>query len=221
MAKICFDYGHGGRDPGAVYKGRKEAADNLRLGSDVAKTLRKRGIEVDETRRFEQTVSLKERSDFERKGSYDYFISFHRNAYKAGQANGAEVFVHKGSGRALALAHELMDFLAELGFKKRGIKEANFHVLRETRSPAILMEIGFIDNSKDNALFDKKYDSMVSGLARVIGDHLLGKSSTSQVDKEIFYRVVAGSYQKKDNAEKQLEKLKQAGFDGFLLRSKI
>jgi len=49
MAKFCFDYGHGGSDPGAVYKGRKEADDVLSLGRAVAAELRRCGVIVDET----------------------------------------------------------------------------------------------------------------------------------------------------------------------------
>ena len=93
MARICFDYGHGGNDPGAVYKGRKEADDNLKLGLAVAKTLRSYGVIVDETRTTDKTMSLSERSSMENKKSYDYFISFHRNAVKPEQAN-AETFTY-------------------------------------------------------------------------------------------------------------------------------
>ncbi len=74
MIRLCFDYGHGGIDPGAVYKGRKEKDDVLKLGLDVVKELRRYGIEVDETRTKDVTVSLNERGDFEKKKQYDYFI---------------------------------------------------------------------------------------------------------------------------------------------------
>jgi N-acetylmuramoyl-L-alanine amidase len=50
MAKICLDYGHGGKDPGTVYKGRKESNDNLSLGRAVAAELSGHGVEVIETR---------------------------------------------------------------------------------------------------------------------------------------------------------------------------
>lgn len=36
MVKICFDYGHGDRDPGATYKGRKESTDNLNINCTLA-----------------------------------------------------------------------------------------------------------------------------------------------------------------------------------------
>ena len=50
--------------------------------------------------------------------------------------------------------------LVDVGFANRGVKAANFHVLRETKAPAVLIEIGFIDNSKDNKLFDSKFEKI-------------------------------------------------------------
>jgi N-acetylmuramoyl-L-alanine amidase len=61
MARLCFDYGHGGNDPGAVYKGRKEADDVLSLGRAVAAVLRRHGVIIDETRTADVSVSLKAR----------------------------------------------------------------------------------------------------------------------------------------------------------------
>ena len=90
---ILFDYGHGGKDPGATYKGRQEANDVLLLGQAVATRLRAAGLQIDETRTTNTTLSLQQRVDMEQKKKYDYFISFHRNAFKPEGATGAEVFV--------------------------------------------------------------------------------------------------------------------------------
>ena len=98
MAKVCFDYGHGGRDPGAVYKGRKESNDNLALGKAVAAELRKYGVAVVETRTGDKAVSLKERSDLANKSACDYFISFHRNAFKPEQAKGRNIYLFQCRG---------------------------------------------------------------------------------------------------------------------------
>ena len=92
---ILLDYGHGGKDPGAVYKGRKEAHDVLKLGQAVAKRLRAAGMVVDETRTSDATLSLDARVKIELKKKYDYFISFHRNAFKPEHATGAEVYVYR------------------------------------------------------------------------------------------------------------------------------
>lgn len=168
MARLCLDYGHGGNDPGAVYKGRKEAEDVLSLGRSVAKVLKRHGV-VDETRTGDVSVSLKERSDFENRGIYDYFISFHRNAFKPETAAGVETYTYLNpSAKSKELAEKIQNALVGVGFANRGVKEANFHVLRETKAPAVLIEIGFIDNSHDNALFDSKRADIVKGIARAI-----------------------------------------------------
>lgn len=100
----------GGLDPGAVYKGRKEKDDVLKVGLAVAKELRRHGIIVDETRTKDVTMSLRERSNFEKKGKYDYFISFHRNAYKPEQAKGVETFIYLNqTPKAKELAEKILD----------------------------------------------------------------------------------------------------------------
>ncbi|WP_332647429.1 N-acetylmuramoyl-L-alanine amidase [Lysinibacillus sp. 54212] len=50
----------------------------------------------------------------------------------------------------------------------RGVKQADFYVLKHTRAPALLLEIGFIDNSKDNMLFDSRFEAVAEGVAAAI-----------------------------------------------------
>lgn len=173
MVRLCFDYGHGGRDSGACYLGRKESTDVLKLGMAVAEFLRKRGIIVDETRRSDKTVGLWERVRFENQMSYDYFISFHRNAYMPEIATGAETFTYlKATPGANRLAKEIQKSLTQIGFRNRGVKKRNFYVLRNTKAPALLVEIGFVDNTKDNKLFDEKWQDIVTGIGEAILTHL-------------------------------------------------
>jgi N-acetylmuramoyl-L-alanine amidase len=169
MYRLCFDYGHGGEDPGAVYLGRKESDDVLSLGMEVARDIRRHGVTVDETRTADVGVPLRQRTDLENKRDFDYFISFHRNAFMKEAASGAETFVFtEASEKSKALSSKIQAALVEVGFADRGVKTANFHVLRESRAPAVLIEIGFIDNSQDNALFDKKYRDIVKGISKAV-----------------------------------------------------
>lgn len=169
MVKFCFDYGHGGRDPGAVYKGRRESRDNLEIGRGVAEKLRVFGMEVGETRAWDIDVGLWDRVDFANRGKYNYFISFHRNAFKAGLARGVEVYIHpKSSPKARELGEAIQKSLVQCGFKNRGVKTADFYVLRKTKMPAILIELGFIDNDLDNSLFDMKRVEIINELAKVL-----------------------------------------------------
>ncbi|OLS02255.1 N-acetylmuramoyl-L-alanine amidase [Tissierella creatinophila] len=225
MISLCFDYGHGKSDPGALYKGRKEKDDVLKLGIAVAKEVRQHGINVDETRATDKSMSLSERSSFERKGNYDYFISFHRNAFKPEKANGVETFTFtKQTPKAKSLATRIQKNLVGVGFVDRGVKRANFHVLRETRSPAVLIEVGFIDNTKDNGIFDSKFNEIVKAITKAILDEVgikyaasSSKPTASSNSKETFYRVMAGSYKERSNAEAQMEKLKRAGFESTIM----
>lgn len=220
MSRICFDYGHGGKDPGAVYKGRQEKDDVVKIGRKVARILRQYGVKVDETRTSDRTVSLRERSNFENKKNYDYFISFHRNAFKPEAARGVETYTYTNQTRkAKSLAARIQKSLVRIGFRDRGVKKGNFHVLRETRSPAILIEIGFIDNSSDNRLFDRKIGEISEGIAQAILDQLGIKDKEASLPSkdEILYRVMAGSFKSRDRAEKQVERLKAAGFDAVIM----
>jgi len=168
---VLLDYGHGGKDPGAVYKGRKESHDVLKLGQAVAKRLRAAGIVVDETRTSDATLSLDARVKIELKKKYDYFISFHRNAFKPEHATGAEVYVYRAyNTKSKALAKKIQQALVNIGYRDRGVKEADFYVLKYTKAPALLLEVGFLDNSLDNALFDKKFEWIAEGITKAILD---------------------------------------------------
>ncbi|MCH3964539.1 MAG: N-acetylmuramoyl-L-alanine amidase [Clostridium sp.] len=223
MARLCFDYGHGGLDSGACYKGRKESYDVLSIGKAAAAEVRKYGVTVDETRTSDVTVSLEKRSSFENRGNYDYFISFHRNAYQPEKAKGVETYAYINTGtKAKSLAQSIQTSLAALGFIDRGVKTANFHVLRETKAPAVLIEVGFIDNSADNNLFDAKRNEIIRAIAKAILSQL-GISYTEKIPakqistQKTVYRIMSGSFSSRENAEVQLKKLKAAGFDACIM----
>lgn len=224
MSKVCLDFGHGGSDPGAVYKGRKEKDDVLKVGLEVAKILRSQGVSVDETRTTDKTMGLKDRSNMENKNNYDYFISIHRNAFKPEAAQGVETFTYTNqTAKAKGLADEIQKEIVNIGFWNRGVKKANFHVLRETKAPAVLVEIGFIDNSKDNQIFDSKFNKIAEGISKAILLQLgveykeASKSPPVPSTSNTLYRVMAGSYAVRDNAERQVERLKKAGFDAGIM----
>lgn len=169
MTRLCFDYGHGGKDPGAIYKNRYESHDNLDIGTKVAQILRGNGIMVDETRTKDITLSLWQRIRFENAKDYDYFISFHRNAFKPETARGVETYIYLTKNKkALTLAKKIQKNLSNVGFINRGVRLGNYYVLRNTKAPALLIELGFIDNTLDNSLFDEKRDEIANSIARSI-----------------------------------------------------
>jgi len=225
MARLCWDYGHGGNDSGAILGNRKESNDVLSIGKEIALEMRRHDVEVDETRTTDATVSLSSRTDFENNNAYDYFVSFHRNAFNK-KAHGVETFTYsRSSKKANELATKVQNNLVKLGFTDRGTKEANFHVLRETKSAAILIEMGFIDNAEDNKIFDSKRNEIVKAITQAILSQLgiryvdkivIAKEVDNNTNVKTFYRVVTGSFAERSNAEDRIIELKKAGFDSFI-----
>lgn len=222
MARLCFDYGHGGEDSGAFYNGRKESNDVISLGKDIASELRRHGIIVDETRTSDVTVSLQTRSNFENRNIYDYFISFHRNAFKPEAASGVETYTYiNQDSRSKSIADRIQTAIVNIGFVNRGVKKEDFHVLRETKAPAVLIELGFIDNNFDNNLFDSRRKEIIKAISKAILDQLgityKEESVSNSSNDKTLYRVMSGSFSVKENADKQVQKLKEAGFDATIM----
>lgn len=170
--RVVVDYGHGGTDPGAVYKGRQEKDDTLKLGKMVTAKLRSEGILVDETRTGDETVGLPERSAFANRNGrdyYNYFISIHRNSYHLNTAHGAETYVYvTRNPLSVALATNIQKGLVDVGFRNRGVKESNFYVLRATYAPAVLVEVGFMNNDADNKIFDDNLEQIAQSIADAV-----------------------------------------------------
>lgn len=170
---VCLDYGHGGKDSGAVLRDennnviRKEKDDIIVTGKAVATELRRHGVEVDETRKGDEYLTLTERVNIANQKNYNYFVSFHRNSASTDKANGVEVFTTANSS-AKDLAKSLQSNLVDVGFTDRGTKYANFTVISKTKAPAALMEIGFIINEKDNEIFDTKQKEIVRAITSAI-----------------------------------------------------
>lgn len=191
----------------------------MEVGSLTASYIRSYGVLIDEIRNYDKTISLKERSKYENKKNYDFFISFHRNAFKPEKANGVETYIYlKASPKAKTLANNIQKSLVKLGFLDRGLKTANFHVLRETRAPAILIEIGFIDSSLDNKIFVEKKEKIAKAISKAILQELNveHKEKKEDKDEEILYRVIAGTFKLIENAEKRVKALKNIGFDSYI-----
>ena len=169
--KIMLDAGHGGNDPGAVYGGRQEKDDNLRLAMAVGNILSQNGIDVVYTRTDDVYQSPIEKARLANASGADYFISFHRNSSpEPNQYSGVETLVYNQSGRKLTMAQNINRALEKIGFKNLGVKSRpGLVVLRRTRMPALLIETGFINTPEDNERFDENFNE----IARAIADAIL------------------------------------------------
>lgn len=230
MAKWLLDPGHGGTDPGATYKSRKESDDVLRLSLRVGEILKANNENVYYTRSTDTTVSLSERSSKENTGNYDYFISIHRNANKPETAKGVETYIYAKGRISEVLASKVNNELVKVGFIDRGIKVSNFHVLRNTKCPAILIEVGFIDSSIDNSIFDSNFEEIAKAIAKGCllqlgksintsdkSENSNNNSKSNSENEQVYYRCIVGSFKERNNAEARKAELISKGYkDTFI-----
>lgn len=213
--KIMLDAGHGGSDPGAVYKGRQEKDDTLKLTLAVGNILANNGIDVYYTRTTDVYQTPFEKAKLANEAGVDYFISFHRNSSPMeDQYNGAEVLLYDKKGTKYEMAENILGALGEAGFREIGVKERpGLVVLRRTRMPALLVEAGFINSHEDNRLFDGHFDEIADGIANAILGTLLEES----IQGPRYYRVQAGAFKNRENADRLLYQLEDGGYPAFLL----
>lgn len=165
--RIALDAGHGGSDPGAVYKGRQEKDDTLDLTLAVGDILKKNGIDVYYTRTTDEyETPFKKATDANNSGA-DLFVSIHRNSSEnPNQYSGVETLVYSDTGLKAEVARNINNQLEDAGFKNLGVDERkNLVVLKRTKMPAVLVEVGFINNDKDNYIFDEEFDSIAQAIA--------------------------------------------------------
>lgn len=148
--RVILDPGHGGRDRGAVWGGVRESDLNMRVASRAESYLKARGYTVFMTRRSDVFVSLSRRAQISNQYSNSIFISIHFNATKYTSVRGAETFYAGSRGRYLAQCIQ-KEMVSKLKVTNRGICYRQYSVLRQTTSPAVLVECGFISNSSERA----------------------------------------------------------------------
>lgn len=219
MAKrIIVDAGHGGFDNGASFNGRLEKNDNLRLALQVGKDLADMGYEVYYTRDDDTYQSPSAKAAIANEAGADFFVSIHRNSSaEPNQYNGIQTLVFDDSGIKSQMATNVNQELAKLGFQNLGISvRPNLTVLRRTKMPAILVEAGFINSDKDNALFDSKFNEVAQAIATGI-DQTLTQNTTTYPSAN--YRVQIGLFRNYGNAQYQLNKAQEDGFSGYIVPS--
>jgi N-acetylmuramoyl-L-alanine amidase len=152
MMKICLDPGHSGPvEPGACNAGLTEASLNLTISQKLGNLLINKNYDVIYTREGDiEDTSLSFRANIANKANADLFISVHCNAAENEAAHGIETYCRTGAAAGRKLAEKVQENLAALEYTlDRGVKEANFAVLRLTDMPSILIECGFITSEYD------------------------------------------------------------------------
>jgi len=196
---IFLDPGHGGRDSGAYYYNVAEKDLNIQVYRKLRKKLEELGYKVLTSRDSDIDVDfVTERSRMVNKTNSDIFISIHFNATgnAYSKSSGIQTYSYSDdpdypskinpywhnhpdriseSKRLAAAIHSSL--LAETGAKDAGLLERSFAVLRETAKPAVLLELGYIDNFAENQqIRDSHYqDKLVAGIVKGIQKYYAGK----------------------------------------------
>lgn len=166
--KLFIDPGHGGTDPGAQGNGLKEKNITLKISKKLADILENEydDCNIKLSRTTDKTLSLKSRTDMANNWGADYLLSIHINA---GGGTGFESYIYNGNYNNKKRTNQLRNIIHDsvinqTGFRDRGKREANLHMVRESAMPAVLTENGFIDNANDaNNL---KTDAFLEKIAR-------------------------------------------------------
>ncbi|WP_217970619.1 N-acetylmuramoyl-L-alanine amidase [Streptococcus oralis] len=196
---IFLDPGHGGRDSGAFYYNVAEKDLNMQIYRKLRTKLEELGYKVLTSRDSDIDVDfVTERSRMVNKTNSDIFISIHFNATGSAysKASGIQTYSYSDepdypskinkywhnhpdrmseSKRLAAAIHSSL--LAETGAKDAGLLESSYAVLRETAKPAVLLELGYMDNFSENQqIRDSRYqDKLVAGIVKGIQKYYAGQ----------------------------------------------
>lgn len=195
MKKIIadVDFGHGGTDPGACSYGAKEAERVLSLKPYLDKSAARYPLlELRYTRTTDEFISLADRVKHANKIPADIFVSIHMNSFGNSSANGVETWIDYGSTKSPEVANKIHENLVNVFPVNRGVKvcasNCRFYVLRYSNMAACLVELGFISNENDLAIFNNNKqaiaDSIIDGIASHYG-LVAGETSNKEEKPQI------------------------------------
>jgi len=159
---IVIDAGHGGWDPGKVGQNNElEKEINLAIAEKLQIYLELGGAVVFLTRADDTALADKKNADLTARCimpsdmQADIFISIHQNAFPSEKVKGAQVFYYEGSQESQRLAENIQDNLETFldnGSKKQAAANKSYFLLKETKTPAIIVECGFLTNIEEAKL---------------------------------------------------------------------
>ena len=171
---VVLDAGHGGSDTGAVGPhGVREKDVSLAVALKTEKILKAEGMKVVMTRRTDIDVASAKASNTQELQARvdktppqaDLFISIHCNAFSNPASHGMETYYNGANYGGQRLAQLLNEELEKRGgLFNRGVKAANFYVIKRAKVPASLIELGFITNyTEEELLADDHYQNILAG----------------------------------------------------------
>lgn len=192
--RVMVDPGHGGEAPGNVNRGVRECDSALSLSGKIKEHIKRMSwngdlngpqVKVFLTRNDDRYVGIDNRAKAARADACNAILSVHTNSSINPLVAGAEAFIsakktsHRGS--SYELATDILDHLAPIGLKKRGVRDdsktrvGSLGVLRETCSvmDAVLVEIGYASNTGDRRIITSSdgKEKIGMAIARAVVEH--------------------------------------------------
>ncbi|MBX9974340.1 N-acetylmuramoyl-L-alanine amidase [Cytobacillus firmus] len=219
--KIILDAGHGYSTSGKRSPdGMKEYEFNCAV-ADLSKEMLEKyqNTEVFFAHSDERDVPLAERTALANKQNVDCYVSIHANAYGTGgwnSAGGIETYVSPSKPReALVLAQKIQrNLISSTGLRDRGVKTADFQVLRETKMTAVLVECGFMTNKEEASLL--RTPLYRKRCAQAIVKAIAEQYGLRKNDKIKQYKVQV-AFSEKQLAEKLAGNLQKDGFNATII----
>ena len=179
FSTVVVDAGHGGKDNGAFRRyGGAEKNATLDVATRLAAKLRESQFRVVMTRSSDVFIELDQRAAISNRQSNAIFVSVHFNDSGRRGIRGFETYYHSPVARRLA--YRIQEQLMTLpGAVNRGVKTANFRVLRKAEYPAVLVECGFLSNRTEGAgaRSASRRDNLADKIAEAIVDERYGKGT--------------------------------------------
>ena len=180
-------------------------------------------LRLDDSDDGQTDVALRTRTDKANSWGADFYLSIHHNAgINGGKGGGIVVYTYPGAGAVTkAWRDELYDALIEhtalKGNRTSPKLEENYHVLRETKMSAVLLELGFMDSQTDVPII--LTNEYAQACAKAIVEVLVkrgGLTKKAQA-REVQYKVQLGSFSQKKNAERLAAELKAKGYQTYIV----
>lgn len=158
---IYLDPGHGGPDPGTLYKSIYEKDINLILCQKLKESLISKGATVHLTRETDKDLALnnvknRKRSDLINraylinKTKPDIYISIHLNYISNTKWKGLQVFYNNRNKNNKLIAESLTKYIKEKTYNVKEPKLNNtYYMYKNISSPGVLIEVGFLSNPDD------------------------------------------------------------------------
>ncbi|WP_232621063.1 N-acetylmuramoyl-L-alanine amidase [Aerococcus urinae] len=166
---IVLDPGHGGSDPGAIRGDKQEKNVTLKTAQVVKGLLEDYGVNVLMTREDDTFVDLAPRADIYNQAQADAFISLHYDAAEETTVSGTTVYYYDDA--SIPLSENVQAQLMEkMPLASNGTRFGNFQVIRDSRPPAILIELGYISNPNDVKAFsqDEYYQKVAQSILNAL-----------------------------------------------------